>query len=277
MMDLGTRIAEHYTHGALESSILAGLTETMETTTELAEVDILGSVDEFHIGGRPATQAMLDHLELDTSHEVLDIGCGLGGTTRLLATSTGCRVSGIDLTPEYVEVGNSLNMKLGLAGQIELNVANALSMPFENSRFDRATMLHVGMNIEDKTALFSEISRVMKPGALCGFYDVMRTDSEPLVYPVAWADDETTSFVASVEDYRASMEANGFEILGVTNKRDVAIKFFEAIKARVAAGGPPPLGLHIVMGKETPVKVANMATNVAKGSIAPVQIIARRL
>ena len=276
MLDTENKVADHYTHGTLEQTILEGL-KSLQETTDQAEVDLLGSVDEFHIGGRPATQDLIDQLDLDAALEVLDIGCGLGGTVRLLATLIGCRVTGVDLTPEYVEVGNSLNHKLGLNEGIDLTVANALNMPFEDARFDRATMLHVGMNIADKPMLFAEIGRVLKSGAICGVYDVMRTDEEPLVYPVAWAADESTSFVAPVEEYRAALQANGFEVLRVTGKRDVAIKFFDAIKARMAAGGPPPLGLHIVMGKETPVKVANMETNVLNGSIEPVQILARRL
>ena len=275
MLDTFNQVADHYTHGSLESVILAGLA-AMNNTTDLTDVDLLGSVDEFHIGGRPATQAMFEKLEIAPSHQVLDVGCGLGGTARLLTTLAGCSVSGADLTPEYIEVGNSLNQKLGLDDKIDLHVANALDMPFGDASFDRATMLHVGMNIADKSALFAEIARTTKPGALCGFYDVMRTNNEPLVYPVAWAADESTSFVAPIDDYRREMEANGFEVLSITEKADVAIKFFEAIKARVAAGGPPPLGLHIVMGADAKVKVGNMASNVVKGSIAPVEIIARR-
>lgn len=276
MLDTFDQVADHYTHGSLENTILAGL-EVMKNSTDAEDVDLLSGVDEFHIGGRSATQAMFEKLEIAPSHRVLDVGCGLGGTARLLTTLAGCRVSGADLTPEYVEVGNSLNQKLGLDDKIDLHVANALSMPFENASFDRATMLHVGMNIADKSALFAEMARTTKSGALCGIYDVMRLDNALLAYPVAWAADESTSFVAPIKDYRRKLEENGFEVLSVTEKADVAIKFFEAIKARVAASGPPPLGLHIVMGKDAPTKVGNMAKNVAKGSIAPVEIIARRV
>jgi hypothetical protein len=104
----------------------------------------------------------------------------------------------------------------------------------------------------------------------------MRTDDQPLAYPVAWAQEEATSFVGSIEDYRNAMEANGFEVLEEINRRDLALEFFKNRKARLTAGGPPPLGLHIVMGKEAPQKVANMYASVQRGSIAPVQILSRR-
>jgi hypothetical protein len=48
------------------------------------------------------------------------------------------------------------------------------------------------------------------------------------------------------------------------------------MKARIAESGPPPLGLHILMGPDAPVKVANMVENIQQGRAAPVEIIARR-
>ncbi|MGO4872797.1 MAG: class I SAM-dependent methyltransferase [Roseiarcus sp.] len=275
MTSIEQQVAEHYTHGTLESAILAGL-DKLKGVSEADPVDQLASVDEFHMGGRTATTAVAEQLRLGRGLRVLDVGCGLGGTARFLATAYGCRVAGVDLTPEYIEVGKSLNRQLGLDGQINLSVASALAMPYEDRSFDRCAMLHVGMNISDKNALFSEIARVTKTGGYLVVYDVMRSDDQSLAYPVAWARDETTSFVGSIEDYRNAMEENGFQVLEEINKRDLALEFFKKIKERLAEAGPPPLGLHIVMGKEAPQKVANMSANIQKGSIAPVQILARR-
>jgi ubiquinone/menaquinone biosynthesis C-methylase UbiE len=233
MTSIEQQVAEHYTHGTLESAILAGL-DKLKGVSEAALVDQLASVDEFHMGGRTATAAVAEQLQLSPGLTVLDVGCGLGGTARFLATAHGCRIAGVDLTPEYIEVGKSLNRQLGLDEHINLSVASALAMPYEDSSFDRSTMLHVGMNISDKNALFSEVARVMKPGGYLVVYDVMRSDDQPLAYPVAWAQDETTSFVGSIEDYRNTMEANGFEVLEEINKRDLALEFFKKIKARLA-------------------------------------------
>lgn len=275
MSEIDGNIARHYTHGTLSDVITAGL-EKMQDGSDVSAIDLLAGVDEFHMGGRPATKALADHLALDPSHHVLDIGCGLGGTARYLASSFGCRVTGIDLTPEYVEVGNQLNRDLGLDGQIDLSVANATRMPFAEDRFDRASMLHVGMNIPDKAALMAEIGRVVKPGGTIALYDVMRVGDGPIVYPVAWAADENTSFVGSVDDYRVALEGAGFEIEEAADRRNVAMKFFEAIKARLAQGGPPPLGLHILMGPDARTKVGNMHASVQNGAISPVLIVAKR-
>jgi ubiquinone/menaquinone biosynthesis C-methylase UbiE len=275
MGSIEQQVAGHYTHGTLESAILAGLA-ALRNVSEAAEIDQLASVDEFHLGGRAATRAVAEQLRLRPGLRILDIGCGLGGTARFLASAHGCEVAGVDITPEFVEVGEKLNRHLGLDGRISLKVASALATPYAESSFDRATMLHVGMNIADKAALFSEIARVVKPGGYLVVYDVMRSGGGPLAYPVAWASDETTSFVGSPTDYREALDASGFDVLEETGKRDFALEFFRVLKARLAAGGPPPLGLHIVMGKDAPQKVANMHAGLETGAITPVQLLAQR-
>jgi len=276
MLSLNEKVAQHYTHGTLNDVVHTGL-EAMKKASDVSSIDLLAGVDEFHMGGRPATKALADQLNLNSDHKVLDVGCGLGGTARYLASTYDCQVSGIDLTPEYIEVGNRLNKGLTLDDQINLSVASATDMPFGEAQFDRASMLHVGMNIADKAGLMAEVGRVVKSGGVFAIFDVMRVGPEPVEYPVAWAADESTSFVGSVDDYTGALVDAGFEIVDVVEKAEIALKFFEAIKARLAQGGPPPLGLHIVMGSDAKIKVGNMHANVEKGAIAPVQIVARRV
>jgi cyclopropane fatty-acyl-phospholipid synthase-like methyltransferase len=83
---------------------LKSLGKTPDSTT----VDDLAAVDEFHIGGRQASEDLLGQLDRSPHHHVLDVGCGLGGAARLVASRYRSRVTGIDLTDEHVETGNAL-------------------------------------------------------------------------------------------------------------------------------------------------------------------------
>ena len=83
-------VAGHYTHGSLMAAIREGL-ETMGKTPETASVDDLGPVDEFHIGGRQASEHFLGQLPLDAETHALDVGCGLGGASRFTATRRSAR------------------------------------------------------------------------------------------------------------------------------------------------------------------------------------------
>lgn len=274
MASIEAKVAGHYTDGGLQAAIEAGWAKA-RAQSDAAPVDQLAGVDEFHIGGRAATEMVCARMDLAPGLKVLDVGCGLGGAARFMASHYGVDVEGIDLTPEYIEVGNALTRTVGLDGKVRLVEGSALNLPYEDSIFDRASQFHVGMNIEDKAGLFSGIARVLKPGGLFAVYDVMRVGDGALDYPVAWAQDEGTSFVVPVEGYEAALAAAGFKVQATETKKDLGLAFFAKMKARMAESGPPPLGLHLVMGRDAATKASNMATKIAKGAIAPVLMLAR--
>jgi len=269
-------VADHYSHGQLLDAIRAGV-EATGKKPETVTIDDLAPVDEFHIGGRQATEDFIGQLGLTSNDHVLDVGCGLGGTSRFVASSIGCQVTGIDLTPDYITTGNALCSWVGLADFVDLRQGSALETGFEGSSFDAVFMLHVGMNIADKSGLFAEISRILKPGGVFGVYDIMRQSDDPLTYPVPWATVADTSALATPQEYQDALTGAGFEITHVRDRREFAADFFAALRKRTeAAEGPPPLGLHIVMGDNAAIKVRNMVENVAAGRVSPVEIIARK-
>lgn len=269
-------VTGHYTHGDLVDAIRDGVARMGKTIDDLA-VDDLAPVDEFHIGGRTATEAFLDQLAISEDHHILDVGCGLGGGSRFAANRYSCQVTGVDLTAEYVQAGNTLCEWLALNSRVQLNVENATSLACPDGTFDRAFMMHVGMNIADKEALARELHRVVCPGGKVGIYDVMQITEGDLMFPVPWATEADGSAVSPPSTYRAVLQAAGFEIVAERNRREFALAFFEQLRSKVAAAdGPPPLGLHILMGKTAPLKVKNMIENISRNLVAPVEIIAAK-
>jgi ubiquinone/menaquinone biosynthesis C-methylase UbiE len=148
-------------------------------------------------------------------------------------------------------------------------------MPFEKPVFDRGYTIHVCMNIQDKPRLFGEVRRVLKPEGLFAIFDLMRTADGPIRYPVPWALTEETSFVSPVNDYRAALAAAGFQISAERRRSDFALEFMERMMARMAQGGPPALGLHLLMGEPTKIMLGNVRAMVQGGVLAPVELIAR--
>jgi ubiquinone/menaquinone biosynthesis C-methylase UbiE len=266
-------VAQHYAQGRLEQTITEALAASGADLARLVPAD-LAPVDEFHIGGRQATVDFAAQLQVSPSASLLDIGCGLGGASRYFAHERGCRVTGIDLTVEYVAVAAALAARVGLSEVVTYRQGSALALPFAVASFDGAYMLHVGMNIQDKAKLFAEVRRVLKPGAVFGIYDVMREGDGDLAFPVPWASTPETSFVAGAADYRRLLEAAGFAVHKERSRREFAMEFFRQLRARAAdADGPPPLGLHLLMGPTAPQKVANMIDNLQRGLIAPTEIV----
>lgn len=275
-MSVDGDIARHYGRGGLLDRITAGLAALGVDPANASPAD-LDPVDEFHIGGLAATEELAARLDLPAGARVLDLGSGLGGPARRVALSAGATVEGVDLTPEFVSVATALSEMVGLADRTSFHAASALETPFSDESFDAALLIHVGMNIPDKPALMREARRVLKPGGIFAVYDVMRTGAGDLAFPVPWAETPATSFVAAPEDYRAAAVAAGFAVEAERDRRDFALDFFARQKARIAAaGGPPPLGLHLLMGETAAPKIANMIANIESGLIAPVEMILRR-
>lgn len=265
-------IAQHYSRGTLEQQILEVLT-TIGLDPENLDPDQLAPVDEFHVGGRPATVELAHQLDLRPGLRVLDVGSGLGGTARYLARHHAVDVTGIDLTAEYVEVATSLTRRAGLADLVRFHQGSATELPFPDGAFDRACMLHVGMNIADKAALFAEVRRVLVPGGRFGVYDVMRLAPGEISFPVPWAASAATSFLAEPAQYRELLAKAGLSVRSERDRRDFAVEFFRELSARIAEEGPPLLGLHLVMGPDAPLKIGNVVDGLKRGVLAPTEMI----
>ncbi|MEO3413573.1 methyltransferase domain-containing protein [Roseovarius sp. CAU 1744] len=275
MTDIETLVARHYSGETLLDSIRAALKQS-GVDPDAPGIEDLKPVDEFHTGGLEATDALLDQLEITPQTRVLDIGCGIGGAARHVAARTGAHVRGFDLTPDFVDTASALSRLVGLSDATRFQVGSALDIPEPDDSADLALMFHVGMNIEDKPKLFQEAARVLAPGGTFALFDVMRASDTPLTFPFPWAEEAAFSFVTPPEIYRAAAKAAGFELQAERNRSAFAREFFDRVLARIAeAGGPPPVGIHLLMHETGKTKIENYVTHLTAGDIAPVEMIFR--
>ena len=268
------QVAKHYTHGSLLRAILDAVKQMGKDPERLAAMD-LSTGDEFHLGWLPATAALAKDLGLAAGAHVLDVGCGIGGPARYFADAHKCRVTGIDLTEEFVQVAADLTRRCGLDNLVAFRHGSALDLPFDAGSFDAATLIHVGMNIKDKDRLFEEVRRVLKPGTLFGVYDIMRAGEGDLPYPMPWAQTTETSFVETPERYRQLLSAAGFKIEREENRRAFVLDLAREMRAKIERDGLPPLNQFVLIGPEAKVRLGNVMATLERGTIAPVQTIAR--
>jgi SAM-dependent methyltransferase len=172
-------------------------------------------------------------------------------------------------------VATSLTARTKLDGSAKFRQASALQVPFAPNTFDRAYMIHVGMNIADKSGIFREVRRVLKPAGLFTIFDILRAADGPIRYPVPWALGEETSFVAAAKDYRDALESAGFLMERERGHAPFAIEFTERVMARMAQGGPPALGLHLLIGEKAPIMIRNTLAMMKEGILEPVELQAR--
>jgi SAM-dependent methyltransferase len=275
MSSLEEGVSQHYAAYDVLPRIRAGL-QALGLDPDKVQPADLKSVDEFHIGGAEATAALLSRLDIKPGMDVLDIGCGIGGPARTIALGTGARVTGVDLTPAFVVAATALSRMAGMSDRVVFKVGSATDLPFADASFDLATLLHVGMNVPDKPKLFKEAWRVLRPGAVFAVYEVMRTDTGVLSFPVPWAEREELSALEAPGIYRKAAADAGFALQDELDRRAVALDFFERVRSQAANAAPSPLGLHLLMGPTVGQKTANMIAAIKTGTIAPVQMIFRK-
>ena len=269
-----SEVIDHYQGSNLYDSILGGLRKAGLDLDNLSPEN-LSAADEFHIGGTEATDFVCNKVEDFAGHKLLDVGCGIGGPARFISNRVGCEVVGVDLTPDFVKTGNLLTDLVSMKNAVTLMEGNAAELSFSPNSFDAAYMMHVGMNISNKIGAFKEVNRVLKDRGLFVIYDVMCLKEQQLTYPLPWASSKAGSAVEGPEIYQSILETEGFTVTEIEIKRDFAIGFFENMMKKME-GGPPPLGLHLVMGSNTAVKVQNVHRQIVDGLLAPVLMVAKK-
>ena len=273
-MDTERKVAEHYTHGSLLKTILDALKQMGKDPERFAAQD-LATGDELHLGWLPATIALAKDLGLAPGMHVLDVGSGIGGPARYFADAHKCRVTGIDLTEEFVATATVLTRRCGLSDLVTFRQGSALDLPFGARTFDAATLIHVGMNIKDKAKLFGQVRRVLKPGALFCVYEVMHAGEGDLPYPMPWALTTETSFVETPETYRRLLSAAGFKVETEENRRTFVLDQAREMRAKIEKDGMPALNQHALLGPTARERLGNVMAALERGAIAPIEMIAR--
>ena len=268
-------IQTHYTRADLGDVILTALEKAGKDLNRLTPED-LAPIDQFHIRGRTATLELARAAGLDAAKHVLDIGSGVGGTARCLAKEFGCRVTGIDLTTEYCRAAAMLSAKTGLAHLVDYRQGDATQLPFDDQTFDVVWTEHVAMNIPDKTRLYKEMHRVLKPGGTLAIYDVLAGPSGPVVFPVPWARTPDTSFVVSPNELRELLEESEFTITDWADTTEAAREWFVTLAEKIRKEGFPSLGFHLLLGADFKAMAQNQGQNLQEGRITLAQIVARK-
>jgi SAM-dependent methyltransferase len=259
MANRPTPVEDHYTREDLGEIILAALRQAGKDIDRLTPDD-LAPVDEFHGGQRQATVRLAGLLGLGGEERVLDVGSGIGGPSRFLASRYGCHVTGIDLTAEFCRVAEMLTLLTGLTGRVSYRQGNALDLPFDDMSFDVVWSQNASMNIADRDRLYGEMHRVLKTGGRLALQEVVAGQGGEPHYPVPWARESGISFLLSADATRAKLETAGFRV--VTWQDTTRLSMESSLARAEAAESPlPALGIHLLIGRDWQTIARNSARN----------------
>jgi cyclopropane fatty-acyl-phospholipid synthase-like methyltransferase len=164
-------------HPVREAPILARLRAAGRdlrrlTPADLAEDRATGVTDQNHIGGSGSVFALAEAVQLRGHHRVLDLGCGLGGSARLLAHRYGCHVDGIDISRQRVREGNRLTRLVDMDHLVYLRRADMLRARVPRRRYDVLWGQSAWSHVVDKAGFIGRWLDALRDGGRIAFEDV---------------------------------------------------------------------------------------------------------
>jgi ubiquinone/menaquinone biosynthesis C-methylase UbiE len=269
------QVEKHYASGRITARILAALRNVNGPNVPITR-ETLAPIDHFHGKGVVATEELAAMLQPRAGDHLLDIGCGIGGPARWIATKHGCRVTGVDLTAEFCEAARELNSLTGLADRVQILHGSALSLPVPDSNFDHAYSQAVLMNVSDKRGVFREALRVLRPGGLLALSLAGSGAAGEPYYPLPWATTTAISFLVTPDEIRGDLLAAGFQIVFVRNTSATLAAALAPILKQLQTEGLPPLGEHIVTGENAQEWRINWVNSLAEGRLSMIEALVRK-
>ena len=192
------------------------------------------------------TGMLIEELEVDGNHRVLDVGCGVtAGPAIQLAEQTGCTVEGVTLENSAERIVPERATAAGVGNQVSVHVGNARQLPFADEQFDRVWMIEMLIHVLDKETVFREVYRVLRSGGRMVVADF--PTEETLSTAHEWI--EANHFApSSYAEFEKMLQDIGFE--GVTTEdynNTVAVPTFRRMLEHVRAN---PEETKAVVGEE---------------------------
>jgi SAM-dependent methyltransferase len=173
MHDSPEVVAFYDAHPINEEQILSALRSRGIPLEGLTE-ELLKDHDQDHFGGTHANDVLAQQAGLAESQHVLDVCSGMGGPARYLAMRIGCRVTGLDFTHSRHLAAQRLTALVKLDHLVTFRHGNALQMPFPDATFDAVIGQEAWCHVPDKPRLIAECARVVKPGGVIAFTDILK-------------------------------------------------------------------------------------------------------
>ena len=275
-MHADPKVLEHYESGQLLQRLDAELRQDGIEPVHATPED-LAPYDQFHGRGIEATTELAGRMPAGSSDHLLDIGSGLAGPARYMARHFGCRVTGIDLSGEFCTIARILNGRQNCADQITVEQGDAQAMPFTAATFDGAYTMNATMNIADDRALFGEVHRVLKPGGWLMLSEVARGPGPGPDFPLPWANEPASSFLASKAEFCTRLEASGFVVERLQDMTEAALDYARRTRRIIDAGGRPPhRAVPLILGDRGEVAIRNLARAVRNRATVPIEVFCRR-
>ena len=197
--------------------------------------------ESLHPGGLELTRHLGNRLRLGPADRVLDVACGTGTTSVLLAQEFGCHVTGVDYGAQQIERATAAAAAAGFAVRTAFEVGDAESLPFDAGSFTAVICECAFCTFPSKAQAASEMYRVLAPGGRVGITDLTVNGPLPeaLQGVAAWV--ACVADAQPVQRYAAILTAAGFAHIATEEHNDAIAKLIADIQTKL-------MGVSILAG-----------------------------
>ena len=218
------------------------------------------------------TRYLLERAEIGPGDRVLDIACGFGGTLRTLARM-GCQVKGIDISENCVEHAREAGAEAGLSDRIEVAVGDFHNIDSAPDTWDCVICQESIIHSPDRPAVFAEVYRVLRPGGVFAFSDIVTGEEADISMVEAAFSRLGASAGATASDYQAMARAAGFELSHAEERLDDIRTHYDKLAGRLAE---PDIGLDADTVEAISNSISRWQAALAEGHITWACFVARK-
>ncbi len=283
MSQLHQTLDRHYSHTLDPEALLAEIDRLIPEPTT---AEMFAPIDQLHLGGRSSTISLLDNIGLSNGLRVLDIGCGLGGSARLIAERYGCQVTGVDITADFCQLAEALNRRLARALPVRFVQADAGRLPFQSGSFDALISQHCLMNLPDPAAALTGFRTLLATDGRLILHEILQGNGGEPLYPVPWASDADHSFLIQEQQLRDWLRQTGWRISHWSDHSDSALSWrrhqqnkqtrnkTDEGAERTSDKPTSPLSAEMLFGPRIALMARNLATSLEQNRVRVITLVA---
>ena len=268
-------IENFWTRGDIFSRVHQAMSETGLINKKL-EIEELFPIDQYHARGIAATVDLGKRMPISKNQKIIDIGCGLGGPARYYAKEFKCFITGIDITPSFIEIGNEFNRLTSMSDNVELLVGNGEVLDFDNETFDGAYSQHVTMNISNREKFFSEAFRVLKKDSFFAFTEHGLGPEGNPIFPLPWANSLEMSFLLPPQKTISILKDTGFSDIKIIKTAEKYISGYEKLIKLKSENKKTVLGIHVIGGDSMNERSKNSMESIKENRTLPFEIVCKK-
>lgn len=241
------------------------------------DIDRLSPRDQMHAGLLDATKTFVDWIGLKPGSSVLDLGSGLGGSARFLASAYNAAVTAIDFCPELNEAAARITRHLGLEDMVE-HLCMDVTAPcdLKTGGFDLVWIQHVDMQVANKSELYACAARHLIQGGRVVWHDWLAGPGGPVIWPLFWSADGEISFLADREEFTNLLDSAGLEITRLEPIPELTSSWFEKSRlglsnliSKMRSSGKAETGSRLAAFETLAAEVDNALLNIKEKRLIP--------